>query len=158
MTSQLIHPAPVRKSVTVPAAPDRAFHVFTAEMAQWWFKGHSIAPSGMAGLIVEPFSGGRWYEVGQNGEECDWGRVRHWEPPARLVLAWQLSAEFAFDPGLDTEVEVTFRAVAPGQTRVDLEHRGLQNYGAQAAAMAETFGSDGGWGGLLAGFAALIRG
>jgi hypothetical protein len=31
-----------------------------------------------------------------------------WEPPSRLVLAWQISGEWAYDADLWTEVEVTF--------------------------------------------------
>jgi len=34
--------APIRKSIKVAAAPDRAFHVFTAGMSRWWLKSDSI--------------------------------------------------------------------------------------------------------------------
>ncbi len=54
-----------------------------------------------------------------------------WEPPSRLVLRWQLSADWRCDPQVATEVEVRFSAEGPG-TRVDLEHRGLEAYGDRA--------------------------
>ena len=41
----------------------------------------------MADFIVEPKVGGRWYELGVGGKQCDTGRVTAFEPPARLVLA-----------------------------------------------------------------------
>jgi uncharacterized protein YndB with AHSA1/START domain len=69
------------------------------------------------------------------------------------VLAWQITAEWAYDADLVTEVEVTFTPEGPGRTRVDVEHRGLDAFGDQAAAMRDQFGSPGGWPGLLEAFA-----
>jgi uncharacterized protein YndB with AHSA1/START domain len=148
-----IAPAPVVKAVTVPCPPDRAFDLFARRMGSWWLPSHSLAKAGQAAVVIEPRAGGAWYETGRDGARCDWGEVAVWEPPVRLVLVWRLSAAFVFDPGLHTEVEVTFAAEGSG-TRVVLEHRGLQAYGAAAAAMRDTFDSPGGWGGLVAAFAA----
>jgi uncharacterized protein YndB with AHSA1/START domain len=145
--------APVRKDVLVACSPDRAFQVFAAEMDRWWLKSHSIAASGLARLVVEPFAGGAWYEIGTKGERCNWGHVAAWEPPARLLLIWRLTPEFTYDPDLHTEVEVTFTAEGAG-TRVRLEHRMLENYGAAGAQMAHAFDSPNGWRGLLAAFGA----
>jgi hypothetical protein len=69
-----------------------------------------------------------------------------------LILIWQLTPEFAFDPGLITEVEVTFTADGDG-TRVDLEHRDLERMGEKAEAMRETVSGPGGWPALLQLFA-----
>ena len=77
-----------------------------------------------------------------------------WEPPARLVLVWQLTAEFAFDPGLHSEVEVTFTPEGKG-TAVRLEHGMLENYGAAAEQMAHVFDSPNGWSGLVSSFVAM---
>jgi uncharacterized protein YndB with AHSA1/START domain len=149
----IIAPAPVRKSVTVALPPDRAFDLFARQMGRWWLPSHSLAPSGQAQVVVEPRAGGRWYELGKGGEQCDWGEVAVWDPPGRLVLLWRLSADFAFDPALHTEVEVTFTPERGG-TRLDLEHRCLDNYGAAATRMHGTFDSPNGWGGLVAAYAA----
>jgi uncharacterized protein YndB with AHSA1/START domain len=148
-----IAPAPVRKSVTVACPPARAFEVFAARMGTWWLRSHSIAPGGQADVVVEPRTGGRWYEVGTGGDTCDWGEVKLWAPPHRLVLIWRLTPAFTFDPALTTELEVTFTAEGTG-TRVVLEHRGLENYGKDAARMRETFDGPDAWAGLLAGYAA----
>ena len=138
-----IAPAPVRKTLQVKASQTRAFEVFTAGFGRWWPASHSIAKSPQKDAIIEPRLGGRWYERGEDGSECDWGRVLVWEPPARLVLSWQLSAQWKYDPDLLTEVELTFAPAAGGGTLVTLEHRNLERFGADASRQAEQL--NGGW-------------
>ena len=145
-------PAPlaVRKTVTVAAPQAIAFEVFTARIESWWpMASHHIGQAECAAVVMEPRSGGRWYERGTDGTECDWGRVLAWESPRRVVLAWQLSAQWALDPGLHTEVEVRFAAIDSRTTRVELEHRCLEAYGTLAAQMRDSFDSRNGWNGML---------
>jgi uncharacterized protein YndB with AHSA1/START domain len=149
-----ITPAPVRKSIRVKAPPTRAFEVFTAGMGRWWIKTHSINASPLADVIIEPRAGGRWFERGEDGSECPWGHVIAWEPPSRLLLAWQIGGDWKFDPDLVTEVEVRFTPERDG-TRVDLEHRNIERFGANADAIRAAFESPEGWGGLLDSFAAI---
>ena len=143
-----IQPAPVRKSIRVGAPADRAFEVFTAGIGRWWPKSHKIGPADLDRPIIEPREGGRWYERDVDGTECEIGKVLVWDPPARLVLAWQLDPEWKYDPDLITEVEVTFTPEGD-VTRVDLEHRNLERMGERAQAVHEAVGGPGGWGGLL---------
>jgi uncharacterized protein YndB with AHSA1/START domain len=144
-------PLAVRKTVTVQAPQEIAFEVFTARIESWWpMATHKIGQADCAAVVIEPRTGGRWFERGTDGAECDWGRVLAWEPPARVVLAWQLSARWAFDPALHTEVEVRFHALDARTTEVSLEHRGLEAYGDAATAMRDIFQSpSGGWTGML---------
>jgi uncharacterized protein YndB with AHSA1/START domain len=104
-------------------------------------------------VVIEPFVGGRWFERGVDGSECDWGRVRAWDPPRCLMLSWEISSDWRHDPSIQTEVEVRFSAEG-ASTRVDLEHRLLQHYGEAAAKMRGIFDSEQGWMGLLEAFAA----
>ncbi len=150
---QVIVPAPVRKSVTVSAPAERVFENFTARMGDWWLKTHSLTTSGQKTVVVEPRAGGRWYEIGMSGEEKDWGRVLAYEPPRRILFAWQLNAEWTFDEDFRTEVEVAFDPADAGGTTVRLEHRDLQNYGAKAQEARNSLDSEGGWAGLLGAFA-----
>jgi len=143
-----IHPAPVRKSIHVNAPPQRAFEVFTAGIGRWWPKSHKIGAAEMEKPVIEPREGGRWYERDVDGSECEIGKVLVWEPPARLVLAWQLGADWKYDPDLVTEVEVTFTPESGG-TRVELEHRHLERMGEDAEAAREAIGSPNGWGLIL---------
>jgi uncharacterized protein YndB with AHSA1/START domain len=150
--TQTITPAPIRKSIHVNVAPARAFEIFTAGMARWWLKTHTINPtkSPIKEIAVEPRTGGRWFERGEDGSECQWGKVLAWEPPTRLLLAWQINGRWQFDPALTTEVDIRFMPDGDG-TRVELEHRKLEALGEQAEAMAQAF--TGGWGVLLESFA-----
>jgi uncharacterized protein YndB with AHSA1/START domain len=97
-------------------------------------------------VIIEPRAGGRWYELGADGSEHQWGRVIAFDRPRRLVLAWQLTREFNYDPEFETTIEVRFEP-REGSTLVHFEHRDLERMGADAAEMLE--GMDGGWGMLL---------
>ena len=147
LAQQRIAPAAIRKSVTVQAPIDRAFAVFASRMGEWWHKEHSIAKgTTQADVVIEPREGGRWYEKGADGSEHQWGRVAVFDPPKRLVLVWQLTREFDFDPDFETIVEVQFEEQR-GATLVRFEHRDLERMGADAVEMLE--GMDGGWGTLL---------
>jgi uncharacterized protein YndB with AHSA1/START domain len=154
--TKTIKPAPVRKSVSVPAPPTRAFDVFTAGFGRWWPRSHTIGKGTLANAIIEPRVGGRWYGVDDDGAETDWGDVLVWEPPARLVLAWRIGTDWQFHRDLHTEVEVTFTAVDATTTRVVLEHRLLENMGAAAEGARATFDSPNGWGAILKNFVDLI--
>jgi uncharacterized protein YndB with AHSA1/START domain len=144
----------VRHGITVAVPPDRAFATFTAAFDRWWPRSHHIGEAELAEAVIEPREGGRWYERGVDGSECDWGKVLVWDPPRRLVLSWQLSSEWAYDADLWTELEVTFSAEGPDRTWVELEHRGLDAYGDQMEKMRDSLDSDGGWRGLLERFGA----
>ena len=137
--------APVRKTVVVSAAQDRAFRAFTEQIDRWWPRQHHIGKAPMTQAILEGRPGGRWYSTHEDGTECDNGRVLVWDPPGRLVLAWQITADWTFDPDFVTEVEVTFTPESPTRTRVDLEHRNLDRYGDRAKSTREAIDAPGGW-------------
>jgi len=145
--AQRIQPAVIIKVVDVACSPERAFEIFANRMGDWWHKEHSIArETTQKDVIIEPRAGGRWYELGYDGSEHEWGHVIDYDPPRRLLLAWQLNREFTFDPELLTEVDVRFDPSGDG-TRVHFEHRFLERMGDGTADLLE--GMDGGWGMLL---------
>ena len=157
MNQQLIQAAPVRKEILVKVAPARAFEVFTAGMGRWWPASHNTEPTAITDVVVEPRAGGRWFSRHEDGLEAEWGKVIAWEPPNRVLLAWQLNAEFKYDPDFITEVEVRFVAEGSG-TRVLLEHRNLERYGEATEKVRGMIDSPDGWGGLLALFARTAEG
>ena len=146
MTSQATIDA-VRRSVTVRAPLERAFSVFTDGINSWWPPEHHILQVPLDRMVVELRPGGRCYDVGVDGSECDWGRVLAYEPPNRFLLAWHLAPDWTFDPdpAHASEVEVRFTAEGPDATRVDLTHHHLERHGAGAEQMRDAVDSPGGW-------------
>jgi len=145
----------VFRSVSVPLAQPQAFELFTTRMTEFWPKEHSIGDSELAEVVIEPRRGGRWFERGVDGSECQWGRVAAWEPPRKVVLLWQIGADWRFDPEFETEVEVTFSPDEQDRCRLDLRHRNLQRYGDNTEQMRAIFDDPAGWTGTLAGFVIL---
>ena len=148
-----VEEAVVRKAVRVQVPIERAFSVFVEQMETWWPATHHIGKTPFEAIFVEPRVGGRWYERGDDGSTCDWGSVLSWEPHSRLVLSWDISADWKYDPNLKTEIEVRFIADGKNRTRVELEHRHLDRYGARRDEMRTIFDSTGDWGRLLEAFA-----
>jgi uncharacterized protein YndB with AHSA1/START domain len=148
--TQRISPAPIRRNFRVKASQDKAFRIFVAGMGDWWLKTHSLLKSPQQDVRIEPETGGRWYEVGEDGSEQIWGRVLAWEAPERVVLAWQLNAEWTYDPDFETIVEVRFTPDGD-HTIVDFEHRDLERFGEKADAVRGDYetGMEGGWRTLL---------
>ena len=156
--TQDVETAVVRKSITVQTSRERAFEVFTAKLGTWWPKEYSIGEADMADFVLELEVGGRWYEVGVDGKECDTGRVMAFEPPDRVVLAWHLTEEWQYDPdpAHASEVEVRFFAEGATRTRVELEHRGIERHGAGASAVRDVVDGPGGWSFLLERFGEAV--
>jgi uncharacterized protein YndB with AHSA1/START domain len=146
-------PNSVRKVLFVRAAVHVAWRVFTEKIGTWWpLATYTIGKVGAVDAIIEPRVGGRWYERGEDGSTSDWGSVLSWEPPVRLVLSWDITADWQYDPSLKTEIEVRFIADGDG-TRVELEHRCLDRFGPRRDEMRRIFETEGDWGRLLAMFA-----
>src|SRR4029077_13791729 len=106
--------------------------------------------------VIEPKVNGRWYEIGEDGTTCEWGKVLGWDPPRRPVLAWAVGSDFKYRPALMTEVEVRFTLLGPRQTRVDFEHRDLERFGEAAERLRRDMGT--GWGQILDSFARAAAG
>ncbi len=148
----------VRKTITVDSPQDTAFRVFCEEMSSWWpLDQYTIGDQPAVAAVLEPRVGGRWYEQAADATQCDWGRVITWQPPELLVVTWEISADWAPDSNIKSEVEVRFISDGPSRTRVELEHRNLATFGDQAEMMRGIFDSDNGWTGLLARYAALAN-
>jgi len=84
------------------------------------------------------------------GRSSTGGEVRVWEPPHRLVLGWQPGPHGS----ASTEVEVRFTPHGDG-TLVELEHRGWEELGQQAATARAEYESA--WGDVLTQYVAASR-
>src|SRR4029077_977690 len=104
-TSGGTDPNSVRKVISVQAPPAVAWRGFTEKMGTWWPLGvYKIGKANAVDAVIEPRVGGRWYERGEDGSTCDWGTVLAWEPNTRLVLSWDITADWRYDPDLKTEI------------------------------------------------------
>ena len=101
----------------------------------------------MTKAIIEPVAGGRCYSEQQDGTDCPWGQIIAWEPPHRLVLAWQITHEWGYEPDLakSSEVEIRFAPLPDGSTRVDLEHRHFERMGPSGQTMKTAVEAPSGW-------------
>jgi uncharacterized protein YndB with AHSA1/START domain len=152
-----INPAPVRRSVEVKTSIERAFEVFTTGFGSWWPHSHTISKGKLKQGVIEKRAGGRWYGEDEDGTTTDWGKVIAFEPPRRLLLAWQISSEWRFDPEVVTEVEIIFTALAADLTRVALEHRNLERLGPKFEEMRAAFDSPNGWGAIMKRYAEMAE-
>ena len=147
----------MRASIVVYAPIERAFKVFTAEMTAWWPADHHIGQVDMVAAILEPRIGGRWYELGVDGSECEWGMVLAWDPPRHVAVSWHLDGDYRYDPDArrSSRIDVHFRSQPDGSTLVELVHSGLDHHGPTWQRLRD--GVSGGWIGLLRGFAGLAE-
>jgi hypothetical protein len=126
-------PASVRVTIYVGVDPATAFDVFTTEIDQWYRRGphNFFDPVRAIGIRFEPGAGGRLLEVYDegSGEAREMARVTAWEPGSRLLLR----------DARDTEIEVTFEP-SGDETKVTLEHRGLERLPVAEAESHARFG------------------
>lgn len=147
----------VRRSVTVDVPIERAFTVFTEGIGTWWDEGHHLLRAEIAEMVFEPRVGGHIVDRGVDGSELRWARVLAYEPPHRVAFSWDINPrwELEADPARSSEVHVTFTALTPEQTHVELEHRHLDRHGDGWERMSDAVGSPDGW--SLERYAAVAR-
>ena len=150
----------VRKEIVVEAPIERAFSVFTEDFDSIKPRDHNMLAVEIAETVFEAREGGRIYDRGVDGSECQWARVLAYEPPDRVVFSWDISPQWQIESNLEktSEVEVRFIAETPERTRVELEHRNLERHGDGWEGLREGVGSEGGWPLYLQRFAGLLRG
>jgi uncharacterized protein YndB with AHSA1/START domain len=140
---------PVRKTVTVPASPQRAFELFTAGIGEWWpLATHSVGQQQAAGVVFGEGVGGEIVESLADGTASVWGTVTRWQPPHLVAYTWHAGTPVAEA----STVEVTFAPAGPGETVVELVHSGWERRPDGAAARA---GYASGWDPVIACYARL---
>jgi uncharacterized protein YndB with AHSA1/START domain len=144
--------APVRKSVRVKAPVAHAFEVFTSGLTRWWPLNHGIGKKPIRKVLMESHLGGRWLEISEDGTETRVATITLWEPPHRLVMVWQINAQWQPDAAMKSEVDVRFTPEGPDATHVELLHHKFETLGAEAGASMRG-DVDRGWPGLIELFA-----
>ena len=157
MTTQA-QQASVRTQIVVEAPIERAFRVFTEDFDRIKPREHNMLGVEIAETVFEPREGGRIYDRGVDGSECQWARVLAYEPPDRVAFSWDISPQWQIETDLSktSEVEVRFVSETEERTRVELEHRNLDRHGEGWEGEHEAVASEGGWPLYLQRFAELI--
>lgn len=147
-------PTIVRTSIVVNAPIEHTFAVFTERMRDWWPRQHHIGAAPLAAVVVEPRVGGRWYEIGTDGSDCQWGLVLAWDPPLHVAFSWHLDGDFRYEPDArrSSRVDVRFQRQGERATLVVLEHSGLDAHGPTWRRLRDNVSSSGGWPLIIARF------
>jgi uncharacterized protein YndB with AHSA1/START domain len=141
--------APVHKSVAVPIPPERAFELFTREIATWWpLPTHSVGLERATGVSWGTAVGDELVETLSDGTTAVWGSVLESRPPHLIVVSWH--AGRSADVG--TRLELTFSPADGGGTVVGLTHSGWERW---ADGEAQAAGYDEGWDLVLADYVRL---
>ena len=139
--------ATVRQEIVVEAPAEPAFRVFTEQMDKIKPREHNLLGVDIAETVFEPRAGGRIYDRGTDGSECEWASVIAYEPPDRVVFSWNVSPHWQVetDPARRSEVEVRFIAEGPERTRVELEHRHGDRHGDGWEGLRDGVAAPDGW-------------
>ena len=137
----------IKADVVVDAPVEHAFRVFTERFDRIKPREHNMLEVDIAESVFEPREGGRVYDRGVDGSECQWARVLAYEPPDRVVFTWDISPQWQIETDLSraSEVEVRFISDTPERTRVELEHRHLDRHGEGWEGLREGVRGDQGW-------------
>jgi uncharacterized protein YndB with AHSA1/START domain len=77
---------PVVKSVRVDCPIHDAFLSFTARIDLWWPTSHRRFRSSV--MVLEPWTGGGFFEKSADGQDVRLGDVLRFEPPHTLAYTW----------------------------------------------------------------------
>ncbi len=157
MTTQA-QEASVKTQIVVEAPIERAFSVFTEDFDRIKPREHNMLGVDIAETVFEPREGGRIFDRGVDGSECQWARVLAYEPPDRVAFSWDISPMWQIETDLSktSEVEVRFVSETPERTRLELEHRNLERHGEGWQGLREGVGGEGGWPLYLERYAELL--
>ena len=156
--TQTSDPTAVNASIEVNASAERAFEVFTRDFGAFKPAEHNLLSVPIAETVVETHVGGHIIDRGADGSECPWATVLAYEPPNRFVFSWNISPRWQLETDSDkqSEVVVTFTALAEDRTRVDINHRHLDRHGEGWEGVREGVSTEEGWPLYLSRYADLL--
>ena len=83
---------PIRQATLVRRDAEHTFHSFVTTIGRWWpLRPLSSGRERVTDVVFEQHTGGRVYELWDDGTAVDWGEVVLWEPPRRFVMTWCLT-------------------------------------------------------------------
>lgn len=125
--------ASLQMSFDVACSAEHAFDVWTSRMGTWWPVDHTVTGRDDVMVVLQGGVGGRIFERTSEGVEHEWGDVTVWEPPTQLGYIWHIGRERSDA----TEVQIRFVPRGTDSTRIEIEHRGWDQLGTEAAEMRD---------------------
>src|SRR5690242_9747625 len=113
------HRIEIRVGVSLAAAPDKVYEALTKDLAAWWGPPYSCVEAPLD-LILEGTIGGRFYEIGEDGDAYLWGVVTGKKPNQLLELTGACGMN-----GLVHGVYTYELAPGPEGTQLRLTHRAM---------------------------------
>lgn len=137
----------LRVAIDVDVPQEHAFAVFTGQFDRIKPREYNLLQVDIEETVFETHVGGYVYDRGVDGSVCRWARVLAFEPPERLLISWDIDAQWRLEPDPDraSEVEVRFVPVGAAQTRVELQHRHLERHGAGWQDYRSVLEGESGW-------------
>jgi len=147
-------PAVVR-TLAANCSRAHAYATFTSRIGEWWPNAFSASGDDLADVVVEPYVGGRVYEISTSGDEFTWGAVKAIQDGTAITMVWTLGVR-APDA---TELDVRFAGDITGDLAdgdlvadVTLRHSGFVSDDDRGR-----FESAGGWTEVLAAYRACAE-
>jgi uncharacterized protein YndB with AHSA1/START domain len=147
----------VAKAITVAAPVETAFRIYTEQAIDWMPPGHRFTKDTQA-MVMEPWTGGRFYERSADGAEVTRGTLVEWAPPRRLVVTWRVGPGWRPLPGDDhaCRIVVQFAPAGRAATELVLTYTELGRTGDFAGQLRAAVAGDGGPGETLERYADLV--
>jgi hypothetical protein len=96
----------VVRSIVVQAPLERAFSAFVEHFDRVKPREHNMLAVDIEETVLEPRVGGRIFDRGVDGSECQWARVLAFEPPDRTRVALEHRNLDRHGPGWEAERDI----------------------------------------------------
>ena len=109
--------------------------MFVDEIGTWWplsrFTISAMAGGVACSVVIEPKDGGKVVEIGPDGTEHSWGKVRKYDPYGLLSMDFHIPGpQIVIDDF--SIVDVTFTPLADDRTKVELKQTNWEAFGEHA--------------------------
>ena len=136
----------IRREFSLGVSAEQAFDIFVNKLSSWWPAEYTWAQDKLEAIAIEPYEGGRCFEVSEDGFRCDWGTVVKIDPPKQVIFKWQISPQRVPVPDPEKASDVELRFSANGAvTRLEFEHRDFDRHGEGYEDYQTVMDSEQGW-------------